>query len=79
MKENDQIQKYNIRFNTLASTVNWDANALRWAYQRGLASHIEDKLARIPEPRTLADYRREVNRIDNRYWRREEEKKRDAN
>ena len=79
MKENDQIRKYNIRFNTLASMVNWDANALRWAYQRGLASRIKDELARIPEPRTLADYCREVNRIDNRYWRREEEKKRDAN
>ena len=56
MKENDQIRKYNIRFNTLASMVNWDTNALQWAYQRGLASRIKDELARIPEPRTLADY-----------------------
>ena len=78
MKENEQIRKYNIRFNTLACSTSWDTNALKWAYQRGLASRIKDEMARLPEPRTLAEYRQEVARIDNRYWRREEEKKREA-
>ena len=78
MKENEQIQKYKIWFNTLAVATGWDLNALKWAYQRGLASRIKDELARIPEPKTLAEYRTEVAQINNRYWRREEEKKREA-
>ena len=79
MRENDQVRKYIIRFNTLAAATNWDATALAWAFKRGLASRIKDKLARVsPEPITLSELRREVQRIDNRYWRREEEWKREA-
>ena len=69
MKENKQIRKYNIKFNTLAAMASWDVNALKWAYKRGLASQIKDKLAWIPEPRTLSEFRHEVTWIDNRYWR----------
>jgi hypothetical protein len=69
MQENECIQKYNIKFNSLAAYTDWGESALKWAYQRGLASWIKDELARIPEPPTLAAYQREVIRIDNRYWR----------
>ena len=69
MKENEQIQKYNIRFNTLAVATGWDLNALKWAYQQGLASRIKDELAQILELRTLAEYRTKVARIDNCYIR----------
>jgi len=78
MKENETVRKYIIRFNSLAASANWDASALAWAFRRGLASRIKDELMRIrPEPVTLRDLRREVQAIDNRYWKREEEKKRE--
>ncbi|KAH7878732.1 uncharacterized protein C8R40DRAFT_1037835 [Lentinula edodes] len=32
MKETKNIQKYNIHFNTLAASTNWDSAALKWAY-----------------------------------------------
>lgn len=79
MRDNEQIRKYNVRFNSLAVLTDWDTSALKWAYQRGLAPRLKDEMARIPEPRSLAEYRQEVVRLDNRYWRREEEKKREAN
>ena len=79
MHKGDPIWKQIIQFNTLAAFTNWDASALAWAFKRGLVACIKDELARIsPEPVTLGALRREVQRIDNRYWRREEEKKRDA-
>ncbi|KAF8824220.1 hypothetical protein HHX47_DHR8000238 [Lentinula edodes] len=78
MKETKNIWKYNIRFNTLAASTNWDSAALKWAYGRGLAEHIKDEMACLPDPATLADYRQEVLHIDNRYWKREETKKREA-
>ncbi|GAW08872.1 hypothetical protein LENED_010979 [Lentinula edodes] len=53
MKETENIRKYNIRFNTLAASTNWDSAALKWAYGRGLAERIKDEMARLPEPATL--------------------------
>ena len=48
-------------FNTLAAATNWDATALAWAFKRGLASHIKDKLAQVsPEPITLSELCHEV-------------------
>jgi hypothetical protein len=78
MKENETVRKYNVRFNNLAVNTNWDLTALKWAYQRGLATRIKDEMAQLPEPPTLSAYRQEVLRIDSRYWKREEEKKREA-
>lgn len=79
MKENEPVRKYNIRFNSLAVSTNWDSSALKWAYQRGLASRIKDEMVHVAEPANLSEYRKEVLRIDNRYWRREEERKRESN
>ncbi|KAJ3964520.1 hypothetical protein EV361DRAFT_978062 [Lentinula raphanica] len=78
MRNDDKVGAYNIKFNTLAAASGWDVNALRWAYQKGLAPRLKDEIARMPEPRTLSEYRREVLRLDNRYWHREEEKKRES-
>ena len=78
MKENKNIHKYNIWFNSLVAVADWDLTALKWAYKRGLANRIKDEMTRVEEPVTLAAYRQEVLRIDNRYWRREEEKKREV-
>lgn len=77
MRENETVRKYNVRFNTLAASTNWDVSALKWAYQRGLANRIKDELVHVPEPRDLAAYRTAVNIIDRRYWQREQEKRRD--
>ena len=79
MHKNDQVCKYIIRFNTLAAAMNWDATALAWAFKRGLASCIKDKLARVsPEPITLAELHCRIQQINNCYWCREEEWKREA-
>ena len=60
-------------------STDWDVAALCWAYQRGLANHIKDELVHIPEQRDLFAFRNAVLQIDNWYWRREEDKKRDSN
>jgi hypothetical protein len=78
MKENEQVRKYNTRFNTLAAMTGWDDIALKWAYQRGLATRIKDEMVHGPTPATLSAYRAKVLEIDNRYWRREEERKREV-
>jgi hypothetical protein len=78
MKENEQVRKYNTRFNSLAALTGWDEHALKWAYQRGLATRIKDEMVHGPTPATLSAYRAKVLEIDNRYWRREEEKKREV-
>ncbi|KAJ3925487.1 MAG: hypothetical protein NXY57DRAFT_979481 [Lentinula lateritia] len=78
MKETKNIWKYNIWFNTLAASTNWDLAALKWAYGRGLAERIKDERARLPEPVMLADYCQEVLHIDNRYWKCEETKRHEA-
>ncbi|KAJ4476768.1 hypothetical protein J3R30DRAFT_3488960 [Lentinula aciculospora] len=68
MKESDNVWKYNIHFNTLAASTNWDLHALKWAYQCGLASRIKDEMAHLLEPKTLMEYHYKVLCIDNRYW-----------
>lgn len=79
MRENELVWKYNIHFNTLVAMTNWDNHALKWAYQRGLASWIKDEMACIVEPPTLTAYQVEVLWINNWYWHWEEEKKREVN
>ena len=56
MHTNEQVRKYNIRFNTLAALTNWNESALKWAYKNGLVDHIKDELARIPEPATWQNF-----------------------
>lgn len=68
MKDSEVVRKYNMKFNTLAAVTDWNDNALWWAYGRGLAPHIKDEMARISEPRTLAEYQKEVLQINARYW-----------
>ncbi|KAJ3872674.1 hypothetical protein F5051DRAFT_444971 [Lentinula edodes] len=53
MKETENIRKYNIWFNTLAASTNWDSAALKWAYGQGLAECIKDEMAHLPGPAML--------------------------
>ncbi|KAJ3818070.1 hypothetical protein F5880DRAFT_1617700 [Lentinula raphanica] len=75
MRNDNKVGAYNIKFNTLAAASGWDVNALQWAYQKGLAPRLKDKIARMPKPQTLSKYWREVLWLDNRYWCREDERK----
>ena len=77
MRDSDQVRKYIIRFNSLAANVNWDDRALRWAFKKGLAPRVRDELAQMDEPNSLLKLRREVMKIDNRYWKRIMEKRRE--
>lgn len=44
-----------------------------------LVVDLKDEMVHVAEPANLSEYRKEVLRIDNRYWRREEERKRESN
>ncbi|KAJ3965297.1 hypothetical protein EV361DRAFT_966927 [Lentinula raphanica] len=45
MRNDEKVGAYNIKFNTLAAASGWDVNALRWAYQKGLAPRLKDEIA----------------------------------
>src|ERR1700742_2147687 len=78
MKETDTVHKYLIKFSSLAASANWDQSTLQWAFRSGLATRLKDDLAHIPKPpTTLVKLCREVQRLDNQYWRRKEERKHD--
>lgn len=79
MHETNHIHKYMIKFASLAASSNWDQSALQWAFRSGLATRLKDELARLTNPpRTLIGLCQEAQRLDNRYWKRESERKRET-
>jgi len=73
MKENQKIAKYVVTFNRLATQVQWDNNALRHSFYRGLPDRIKDQIANVGKPDTLQDLRTLAQQIDHRYWERKSE------
>jgi hypothetical protein len=78
MKDSERITKYIVRFNQYATMLSWGDSALRYAFYKGLANRIKDDLSKLEIPRTLIALRIAAQGIDQRYWRREDEKKRDS-
>src|SRR5882672_2623548 len=73
MHDSHQAMKYFIKFQQLASCVEWgDAALRRQAYNR-LAKCIKDDMVHHNKPNTLAGLHKLVQAIDARYWERKGE------
>jgi hypothetical protein len=53
MKENQKIDKYNIKFNHLAAQCKWGEAPLCRAYYKELSTHIKDNLVHTGKGTTL--------------------------
>ena len=80
MKETHTVARYTTDFNSIAARLRWDQNALASAYYRGLANRIKDVIAVRDggRPRNLNQLHRLAQNIDNNYWQRHEERKREV-
>jgi DNA mismatch repair ATPase MutL len=77
MKDFDRIMSYNTRFNQHAALVTWDDTSLRFHYRKGLAPRLKEELAHMVEQRGLIAFKRQMTELDNKYWIRVAEKKRE--
>lgn len=77
MKETDRIAKYIIKFSQLANQTQWDDRALFHAFYRGLPKRIKDVLVMMNYQESLIGLRQASQAVDNRYWQRVEEEKRE--
>src|SRR6267142_2593733 len=68
MHDSHQATKYFIKFQQLASRVEWGEAALRRQAYNGLAKRIKDHMVHHNKPNTLTGLCRLVQAIDARYW-----------
>jgi len=78
MHDSHQATKYFIKFQQLASRVQWGEAALRRQAYNGLAKRIKDDMVHHDKPNTLAGLRKLVQAIDARYWERRNEVSRET-
>src|SRR5882672_434785 len=64
MHDSHQVTKYFIKFQQLASRVQWGEAALRRQAYNGLAKRIKDDMVHHDKPNTLAGLRKLVQAID---------------
>src|SRR5882672_8747260 len=70
MHNSHQATKYFIKFQQLASCVQWGEATLRRQAYNGLAKQIKDDMVHHDKLNTLAGLRKLVQAIDTRYWER---------
>src|SRR5882724_3601525 len=68
MHESHQATKYFIKFQQLATCVQWGDAALHHQAYNGLAKHIKDDMVHHKKPNTLIGLRKLVQAIDAHYW-----------
>src|SRR5467141_846592 len=78
MHNSHQATKYFIKFQQLASRIEWGEAALHRQAYNGLAKHIKDDMVHHNKPNTLAGLRRLVQAIDAQYWERKGELSRET-
>jgi hypothetical protein len=78
MRANQKFADFLVEFNTLSSQVNWGDRALRHRLKHALPDRIKDALVLVEEPVTFGDWKHLVQNIDQRYWERQAEIKRDT-
>src|SRR5258705_7921429 len=71
-----RLSKYLVRFNTLASRVEWGDAALRFQFYDGLPEQLKDQIALLRKPDTLRELVQATVRHDNLYWECQDERKR---
>lgn len=78
MRTNQKFADFLVEFNTLSSQVNWGDRALRHRLKHALPDRIKDSLALVQEPDPFADWKRLVQSIDQRYWERQADIRRET-
>jgi len=75
MKDNQQISKYLVQFNSLSSQSQWGKQALKHHFYDGLPSRLKDEITKGEgKPRTLSEMRQKARNADARYWERVQER-----
>jgi hypothetical protein len=73
MGDKERLSKYLVRFNNLAARTGWNDRALTSSLYRGLPARLKDDLSKVDYPQTLVGLRDAAQRLDQRYWKRQEE------
>jgi len=68
MHKSHQVMKYFIKFQQLATCIQWGNAALCCQAYNGLAKHIKDDMVHHDKLNTLAGLRKLIQVIDARYW-----------
>src|SRR5271169_3450010 len=79
MQNNQKFANFLVEFNMLSSQVNWGDRTLRHRLKQALPDRIKDALALalVEDPATFAEWKRQVQSIDQRYWERQADIRRD--
>src|SRR6266849_1749554 len=78
MRANQKFADFLVEFNTLSGQVNWGDRALRHRLKQVLPDRIKDALILVEEPADFNDWKRLVQNVDQWYWERQGEIRRDA-
>src|SRR5258708_34533865 len=76
MSSGARLSKYLVRFNTLASRVEWGDVALRFQFYDGLPERLKDRIALLGKPDTLRELVQATVRHNNLYWEHQDDRKR---
>src|SRR5258707_7420432 len=76
MSSGARLSEYLVRFNTLASRVEWGDAALQFQFYDGLPERLKDQIALLGKPNTLRELVQATVCHDNLYWERQDERKR---
>jgi hypothetical protein len=77
MSESHRYVRFVLIFNRHASQVQWNDQALCHAFYRALPTRLKDEISRVDRPSTLRGLKILVRQLDSRYWRRQDEIKRE--
>ena len=70
LRQTGSAAEYASRFQQLASFLNWNDDALQWAFYKGLKDRIKDELVKEDRPTQLNELIEKAVRIDNRLYER---------
>src|SRR5258707_10680594 len=76
MSSGARLSEYLVRFNTLASRVEWGDAALRFQFYDSLPERLKDWIALLGKPDTLRELVQATVHHDNLYWEHQDERKR---
>src|SRR5258706_8865634 len=76
MTSGAHLSEYLVRFNMLASRVEWGDAALRFQFYDGLPERLKDQITLLRKPDTLQELVQVTVRHDNLYWEHQDEHKR---
>lgn len=76
-KDSSKATRYNLEFNRHSRRTGWNELALARHYYKGLPDRLKDEIARIGKPAGLIGLQDLVSTLDQRYWERQSEIKRD--